>query len=69
MWSEDTFAHVSRAAAAMEARVQELLALLALGPDHADPQAVHRAGLEVEDSFQAFWAPVVWDQFPEATLS
>lgn len=65
MWSTDTFSHVRGAAAVLDERVRQLHALLALGPDVADPEAVREAGLAVEDAMECFWAPVAWDHDPD----
>jgi len=61
MWSTDTFSHVQKAAAQLQARLDDLHKLLALGPDMADPDSVHAAGREIEDAMEVLWAPVVWD--------
>lgn len=64
MWSTDTFSHVRQAADQLEARVKLLQALLAAGPEVADPDTVHEAATAVEDALEGFWAPVAWDHFP-----
>lgn len=61
MWSTDTFSHVRQAVEQLAARVQAMQALLAHGPDVADPQTVHAAGHGLEDALASFWAPVAWD--------
>lgn len=60
-WSTDTFSHVRTAASQIQARMDALHKLLALGPDLADPAMVHAAGREIEDAMECFWAPVTWD--------
>jgi len=61
MWSTDTFSHVCQAVAELAARVQAMQALLACGPEVADPETVHDAGHAIEDAMECFWAPVAWD--------
>lgn len=61
MWSTDTFSHVQSAAGELADRVHALQALLASGPEVADPETVRAAGLALENALECFWAPVAWD--------
>jgi len=61
MWSTDTFSHVCDAVAELAARVQSMQALLALGPEVADPETVHDAAQAIEGAMECVWAPVAWD--------
>jgi len=61
MWSTDTFSHVRGAADHLRSRVDALHALLACGPEVADPHTVHDACHAVESAMECLWAPVAWD--------
>jgi hypothetical protein len=65
MWSTDTFSHVRQAVAVLAYRVQAVQALLALGPEVADPKTVHDAGQALEEALEGFWGPVAWDHVRE----